>query len=81
MTEPIDARLLLEADAPDGMPRFARDEASLICALDIALREEEFTRDESIRLIEAWLQGPRAAGSNGSVWRRNTPVFSNEAAR
>jgi hypothetical protein len=46
-----------QPSAADGMPADIRSLCGVICAMEIGLREEEFTHDEAVRLICAWLQG------------------------
>jgi len=56
----VNAYDLLGNENRNGHPEFLRWEASLICAMIMALEFEEFTREEAIALTAAWLQGPRS---------------------
>ena len=44
-------------ETPNGVPVIVRRLCSMITAMEIELRNEEFTHDEAIRIICAWLKG------------------------
>jgi hypothetical protein len=46
-----------QPEAPNGMPGHIKSLCSVICAMEIGLRDEEFTHTEAVQLICAWLQG------------------------